>query len=245
MHIRIPLNLRKIKDSGTKKLFIVPYIFTFANACFGLLSVLYAWDDLYKNAALCIVYAACADALDGRLARLFNSCSSLGMELDSLCDAISFCFAPAILIYGSFLHHYGVVGVIVSGIYLCAGLFRLAKFNNSSCQQKIFFMGLSTPVSAIFIAMFILHESWILHTLCGPYLPYVVLGLALLCAYLMVSRIKFPTFKAGFHGHVLTRISGIVVLVAAIASVVFHKPIALSVCSAYILTSLVYHLLYS
>lgn len=243
MQIRIPMRLRKIKDSGKKKLFVIPYIFTFANACFGLLAVLYAWDDLYKNAALCIVCSACADALDGRLARLFNSCSPLGMELDSLCDAISFCFAPAILMYGSFLHRYGVLGIIVSGIYLCAGLFRLAKFNNSSCQQKIFFIGLSTPVSAIFFAMLILYEPWLLHTFCGPYVPYVVLVLALVFAYLMVSRVKFPTFKAGFHGHVLTRISGIVVLVAAIASVVFHKPIALSVCLAYIMTSLVYHFL--
>jgi CDP-diacylglycerol--serine O-phosphatidyltransferase len=242
MQIRIPMRLRKMKDSGKKKLFIIPYLFTFANACFGLLAVLYAWDNLYRQAALCIVCSACADALDGRLARLFNSCSLLGMELDSLCDAISFCFAPAILMYGAFLERYGVLGVAVSGIYLCAGLFRLAKFNNSSCQQKIFFIGLSTPVSAIFFAMLILHEPWLLHTSCGPYVSHVVLILALMFAYLMVSRIKFPTFKAGLYGHTLTRVTAVVVAVTTLAVLAFHKPIALSICFTYIVTAIVYHL---
>jgi CDP-diacylglycerol--serine O-phosphatidyltransferase len=239
----MPVRLRKIKDSGAQKLFIVPYIFTFANACFGLLAVLYAWDDLFKQAALCIMYAACADALDGRLARLFNSCSSLGVELDSLCDAISFCFAPAVLMYGVFLHHYGVLGVIVSGMYLCSGLLRLAKFNNSCCQQRMFFIGLSTPVAAIFLAMLIVHEAWIVHIF-GSYVPYAMLFLVVILAYLMVSRVRFPTFKAGPAGHVLTRISGVFVFLAALVAFILDKPIVISMCLAYILTSLVYHLLY-
>ena len=187
MQIRVPLQLRKLKDSGKKRLFVIPYLFTFANACLGLLAVLYAWDDHFVSASFCIVFAAIADALDGRLARALGSCSSLGMELDSLCDAISFCFAPTILLYGVYLCEQGALGIMVAGIYLCAGLFRLAKFNNTCSQQKSFFIGLSTPMSALFFAMIIVYQSWITHSwLYFIYNPYVFLPLVLFFAYLMV-----------------------------------------------------------
>jgi len=81
MQIRMPLRLRNLKDSGKKRLFVIPYIFTFANACLGFLAVLYAWDDCCRNASYCIMLAALADALDGRLARALGSCSSLAWSL--------------------------------------------------------------------------------------------------------------------------------------------------------------------
>lgn len=239
--MRLPVRLRKLKDSGKKRLYIIPYVFTFANACLGLLAVLYAWDNLFCNASYCIVLAAIADALDGRLARALGSCSSLGKELDSLCDAISFCFAPAIVLYSVYLCKQGVIGIVAAGVYLCAGLFRLAKFNDTSAQQKNFFLGMSTPVAAIFFAMIIvwqplLSASWV-HVM---YQPYCLLCLVLFFAYLMISSIKFPSFKTGFCTSPLTFGATVAMVVAVPVAILLGNPISFSVIMAYICSSLIY-----
>jgi CDP-diacylglycerol--serine O-phosphatidyltransferase len=242
MQIRMPLRLRKLKDSGKKRLFIVPFLFTFANACLGMMAVLYACEDCYVQACYCIIGAALADALDGRLARALGSCSSLGMELDSLCDAISFCFAPAMMLYGAYLSEWGVFGIIVAGVYLCAGLFRLAKFNNTATQQKSFFIGMSTPVAAIFFAMIIIYEPWIMQSwVHGILKPYLFLPLVLSFAYFMVSTIRFPSFKTGLLHHVLTWSTALAMVLSSIVAIVFHAPVPLAILVAYACCALVYH----
>jgi CDP-diacylglycerol---serine O-phosphatidyltransferase len=242
MQIRLPLGLRKLKDSGKKNLAVIPFLFTFANACLGLCAVLYAWDDCFFYACYCIILASLADSMDGRLARALGSCSSLGMELDSLCDAISFCFAPAIVLYGAYLWKFGVLGIIVAGIYLCAGLFRLAKFNNTCSQQKSFFIGMSTPVSAIFFALIIVNQAWIESSLLKCIVsPYLFLPLVLFFAYLMVSNIRFPSFKTGLH-HPLTLGTAIAVMLAGILALIFHSPVLLSIFAAYTCSGLMYHI---
>ena len=99
---------KNLKKKGKQNLFIVPFLFTFANAVFGLLSVIKTLECEFVTASYCIILAALMDFFDGKLARAFNSTSCLGMELDSLCDAISFCFAPAILLYSWYFHNFGV-----------------------------------------------------------------------------------------------------------------------------------------
>src|SRR5262245_15894422 len=112
------ITFAKLQNSGKKNLFLIPFLFTFGNALCGFLSVIKTLDQEYTLAALFIVLAALMDLCDGRLARMFGSTSVLGMELDSLCDAISFCFAPAILLYSWSLYQLGIGGLIVLGIYL-------------------------------------------------------------------------------------------------------------------------------
>lgn len=243
MQVRIPMPLRKLGQSGQQKLFIIPYLFTFANACMGLLAVLYAWDDYYRTAAFCIILAALFDNIDGRLARVLNSCSSLGMELDSLCDAISFCFAPAIVVYGAFFSGHNSLGMIAVGLFLCAGLFRLAKFNNTCLQQKYFFIGMSTPVAAVFFALLIIHQERLAHTAFQIiYDPYVLISLVTIFAYFMVSRMRFPTFKGGFTQHRLTMIASITMVIAALVGHFLGYPMFLAGLAAYILAVITYHL---
>lgn len=242
MQIRIPLRLRKLKDSGKQRLFVIPFLFTFANACLGMIAVLYAWEDCYVQACYCIIGAALADALDGRLARALGSCSPLGMELDSLCDAISFCFAPAMMLYGAYLSEWGMIGIAVAGIYLCAGLFRLAKFNNTACQQKSFFIGMSTPVSAIFFATIIIYEQWIIHSWFHVILePFIFIPLVLSFAYFMVSCIRFPTFKTGLRSHTSTLVTGLAMVSAIVLALLVHAPVPFIVLLAYIFSSVFYH----
>lgn len=181
------------KPKRPKHVYIIPFIFTFLNAFFGLLSVLYTIEHNYIMAAYCILSAVCMDFWDGRLARALNTCSSLGMELDSLCDAISFCFAPAILMYSWHVHQIGILGLIAVCLYLCSGLFRLAKFNAQNMNQNNYFIGLPTTFAACFIALFVLLAVWFevsTHNALSS-----SLGVLLILSYLMPSSMRFPSLK--------------------------------------------------
>ncbi|MFC1841930.1 CDP-alcohol phosphatidyltransferase family protein [Candidatus Dependentiae bacterium] len=191
--------LDKLRKKGKQKLFVIPYFFTFANAVFGLLSVIKTLEGDFVGAAYCIMFAGLMDLFDGKLARAFGSTSYLGMELDSLCDAVSFCFAPAILLYSWYFHNLGLIGLFVLSLYLCCGLLRLAKFNISSANKSKninYFVGLTTTVSAFLIAQMVIHFQWISQNLL-LFLKYPV-GIALFVtaiAMLMVSPIPFLSFK--------------------------------------------------
>lgn len=186
----------KFHNSSKKNLFLIPFFFTFANAFCGFISVIKTLDEAYIIAALFILLAACMDLCDGRLARIFGSTSVLGMELDSLCDAISFCFAPAILIYSWSLYQLGFAGVIVLGLYLCTGLFRLARFNTYSIDQATSFVGLPTTMAAFFLANIVIYENWISHSAFKTILKADRIAfLVTIIALLMISTIKFPSSK--------------------------------------------------
>lgn len=178
------------------KLFIIPFFFTFGNALCGFLSVINTLEENYTMAALFILLAALMDLCDGRLARWFGSTSVLGMELDSLCDAISFCFAPAILLYSWSLYQLGTFGMIVLGLYLCAGLFRLARFNISSINQTSYFTGLPTTIAAFFFANVVLYQDWIAQSpFAAMVRPERIAFVGAVIALLMISSIKFPSVK--------------------------------------------------
>lgn len=186
----------KLCSSPKRPLTIIPFFFTFANALFGFLAVVKTLDDQYIQAAICILFAALMDLCDGRLARLLGSAGYLGMELDSLCDAISFCFAPAILMYSWSLHRLGIAGLMVLGLFLCCGLFRLARFNVLHTSQTHYFIGLPTTIAAFFLANFMLYEDWIAHSVIQTALrPELTAFIVCIIALLMISSIKFPSGK--------------------------------------------------
>jgi len=184
------------KKRYRKSLYLIPYIFTFANALCGFLSIIAALEGRFIVSALYIGLAACMDACDGRLARAFGSTSYLGAELDGLCDAISFCSAPPLLLYCFFQNSLNIFGLMALGLYLCTGLFRLAKFNTAPSQPNNYFLGLSTPVSAFFLASFIVYNDWIKVHQCEWLLSPLMLTLVvMLLSLLMISSIPFPSFK--------------------------------------------------
>jgi len=120
------------------------------------------------------------------------------MELDSLSDAISFCFAPAVLLYSWKLSEAGWIGITVLGAYLCAGLLRLAKFNVISWEHGTvdFFVGIPTTSAAFFLVQLVLYQNWLEGSFLAPVLGNsALLALVALLAFLMVSPLRFPTFK--------------------------------------------------
>lgn len=196
MTIQLRAYVQRGKKKYKKTIHTIPYIFTFANALLGLLALIKAINADLSAAAYCILLAAFMDGLDGRLARAFGSTSALGAELDALCDAISFCVSPAILLYSWELQDFGHWGLVIIGLYLCAGLFRLAKFNSCTDHQLNSFLGLPTTIAAFFIAAIVLYEEWIAlsrwyFVLDKPWL-FIFIGLL---SYLMISTIRFPAIK--------------------------------------------------
>ncbi len=197
------MTLKVLREFGKKNskrykrsLNVIPHIFTFTNAFFGFFSVVNVLEENLQVAAYCLIIAACMDIVDGCLARIFKSNSYFGAELDTVCDAISFCLAPAILLYSFYGVHYGSLGIIILTLYLCAGLFRLARFNSSSTGHHYFFIGLPSTAAAFFVASLVMYHDWISASYLGWLTTqYGTMSSTVLIALLMVSTIHYPSWK--------------------------------------------------
>ncbi len=186
-------NLRRRRKHIIKKgLSLLPNIFTLANAFFGFCSIIFTAKLDFFAAAYFILLGALMDALDGRIARLVGASSLIGMQLDSLADAISFCLAPAFLIYFWQLKHLGFLGLAISALFFLSGILRLARFNVIADQQTIFFLGLPTTIAGCFLAAIFLNTAYLYDE---KLLILLVLACSLVLSFLMVSTVKFPAFK--------------------------------------------------
>ena len=174
------------------KIHLVPHLFTLGNAFFGFCSIIFAANDHLIAAAYLILLGALMDALDGRVARFLGQASDFGMQLDSLCDAISFCCAPALLIYFWQLKKIGFFGLVVCALFLLAGLLRLARFNLSHAQQSHTFIGVPSTIAGCFLATLPLNNQYLVFS---PFLSTALALLVLLLSGLMISKIPFPAFK--------------------------------------------------
>ena len=170
---------------------VIPNLFTSLNMFCGFLSILSASEGNYNYSAWLIFTAAIFDALDGMVARLTNSSSELGVELDSLSDVVSFGAAPSFLLYKSFFYSMNTWGIIISAMPLIAGGFRLARFNVQLIGfSKSFFLGLPIPTSALTIASFVL--AFYNDGYPKPISDFIA-PMVLVLSYLMVSNIRYET----------------------------------------------------
>jgi len=182
--------LRWLRFTNNRKL--IPNLFTLGNALFGFSSIVWAASGHFVAAAYFILLGAIMDALDGRIARLMRTTSDFGVQLDSLSDAISFCLAPAFLVYTWHLKHGGAIGFTMSALFLLAGVLRLARFNVTHLQQNINFIGLPTTLAGCFLSIVLLNTRTLLIT---PALTTAFIMLVTTLAVLMISSVPFPTFK--------------------------------------------------
>ncbi len=178
----------------------LPNLFTSASIFCGLLSLTLAstatpgnTDSLFK-AALAIIFATLFDALDGRVARMTRTASEFGVQYDSLADVISFGVAPAFLVYQWGLAYYGGLGLAVAFVYVVAGAMRLARFNiTTSSLPKKWSQGLTiTEAGGMLAVLIIVHHRSGAERL-SNYAAVMITVLVL--SYLMVSNIRFRTFK--------------------------------------------------
>jgi len=180
-------------------------LFTSASLFCGLYSVMVSAgaepheSGSFYTAALLIIFAGIFDGLDGRVARLTNTQSDFGVELDSLVDVVSFGVAPAVLLFKWGLEAYGRGGLLVAFLFTLCGVFRLARFNmeahqdSQSSKPKKYTEGLTITCAGGMVAVLVLHHATIRATEVDSHIS--VLLLTLLLSYLMISTVSFRTFR--------------------------------------------------
>ncbi len=189
-----------------RTLFLLPNLITLSSVFCGFYAMVVATQavspDDYSRAALLVVFAMFFDMLDGRVARMTKTESAFGLQIDSLADVVSFGAAPALLMYLWTLHQLGTLGVVVCFGYLACGAIRLARFNvlstaPSGAPEKPgkYIVGLPIPCAAGILVSVIVANSAAEGAFGGrPYAAILFVVTALL-AFLMVSSIRFRSFK--------------------------------------------------
>lgn len=196
--------IKRVRRSG---LGVIPSLFTMGNLFCGYVSITMSFHGRFTMAALLICIAAACDALDGRVARLLKADSSFGEQLDSLADVLSFGAAPALLLYHwgfsplAALDHYirnVNLGILCSFFFVVCGAARLARFNATlSGSDPRYFVGLPIPAGAGAIALPVLFSTSLFGLAKIESLPLSLgcLAFAITVSLLMVSNVRYPTFK--------------------------------------------------
>ena len=193
----------------TKLAIAAPSLFTLGNLACGFFSILASAKGNFSQAGWLILIAAVFDMFDGRVARLLGAESEFGIEMDSLADAVSFCAAPAFLMYFMVLSAQPTWGAPIACVYTCFGVLRLAKFNTMAHAgegSKKYFCGLPVPAPAALLASFAIsytimqgnvngHNLWFVETYI-THLYKFVWFMMLILAILMVSNVPYAAFKA-------------------------------------------------
>ena len=185
----------EIPSHFKRGVYILPSMFTVANLFCGYASIVFSTRGDFDTAAVFIGVSMVVDTLDGFFARLTNSQSAFGAELDSLADVVSFGLAPAILAFTWGLWPLGRIGWAVGFIYLAAAAMRLARFNIQSSvhTDKRYFVGTPSPAAAAVIASTV----WLYpYGLQDPRVSALALPMVLVPGFLMVSTVRFRSLKA-------------------------------------------------
>jgi CDP-diacylglycerol--serine O-phosphatidyltransferase len=231
-----------LSSTQASRIYLLPNLMTAGNLFCGFVAIIRCIqarfatmvnegvpEELYTEAVWFIFAAVVFDSLDGRLARLGGRESLFGREFDSIADVISFGVAPALMVFFLILSPdqlpvFRPIGWFIGFIYLlCAGV-RLARFNvithpavysRHGLYSTKDFIGLPVPAAAGVIASLVLLltkedlQRWVI------LLPLLML----LIAYLMVSTVRYPSFKE-IDWHTKARFRTFI-LVLVIAALVF------------------------
>jgi CDP-diacylglycerol--serine O-phosphatidyltransferase len=168
---------------------LAPSAVTSANIAAGFMAMVAAADGRFDLGVYLLVVAILCDVLDGSIARLLGATSEFGQEMDSFSDAVSFGVAPALLIYLAVLRPLGFWGLIVSLIYLLAGVTRLTRFvlTSDAHSKELRTTGAPIPVAASYLmAAVLMRDSMSVEA---------VSAVVLVMSVLMVSRIRLPSLK--------------------------------------------------
>ncbi len=182
-------------------IYLLPNLFTTGGLFAGFYAIIAASDGFFVNASIAVFVAALLDGLDGRIARLTNTQSEFGTQYDSLADLVSFGMAPALVMYHWALVDlrldsplWGKIGWAAAFLYAACAALRLARFNTQvGVVDKRWFIGLASPAAAGLMMAFV----WTMqeHGYAAGLRQYLALGITLVAAGLMVSRVRYYSFK--------------------------------------------------
>ncbi len=188
-----------VRRPRSKGIYVLPNLFTLAALFGGFYAVVMAMNGRFDLAAIGVFCAMVLDSLDGRVARMTNTQSAFGEQMDSLSDMVSFGAAPALIVYEWALRGLGKAGWAAAFVYCACAALRLARFNtNIAVVDKRFFQGLPSPAAAALVTGFI----WIMDD-AGfregvrdiPWLVWTTWGLTLYAGLTMVTNVPFYSFK--------------------------------------------------
>jgi CDP-diacylglycerol--serine O-phosphatidyltransferase len=189
-----PVSAPVVPRKRRKGVYILPNLFTLAALFGGFYAIVMAMNGRFDLAAIGVFSAMILDSLDGRIARLTNTQSAFGEQMDSLSDMVSFGAAPALIAYVWALTSLGRWGWIGAFVYCACAALRLARFNvNTAVVDKRFFQGLPSPAAAALVAGFIwLMNDW---GFVGYEVRWITFGLMLYAGLTMVTNLPFYSFK--------------------------------------------------
>lgn len=216
-----------------KGIYILPNLFTLAALFGGFYAIVMAMNGRFDYAAVGVFCAMVLDSLDGRVARMTNTQSAFGEQMDSLSDMVSFGVAPALIAYEWALSGLGRWGWIAAFVYCSCAALRLARFNvNTGTVDKRWFQGLPSPAAAALVTGFIwlLSDAGVQRGQDGPLtwsqLTWVMFGLTLYAGLTMVTNAPFYSFK-DLHLKRSVPFTAIVLIVLGIAIINIHAPTVL------------------
>ena len=181
-----------------KGIYVLPNAITLAALFSGFYAIVMAMNGRFEAAVIAIFCSAVLDSLDGRVARMTNSQSAFGEQMDSLCDMVSFGAAPALIIYIWGLKDLGKAGWIPAFVYIAGAALRLARFNvNIGVVDKRFFQGLPSPAAAALVMslIWVMHDAGYRNVTQIGWLAWTAFGLTLYAGLSMVTNAPFYSFK--------------------------------------------------
>ena len=189
-----PAQVEILTRKRRKGIYILPNLFTLAGLFGGFYAIVMAMNGRFDQAAIGVFAAMVLDSLDGRVARMTNTQSAFGEQMDSLSDMVSFGAAPALIAYVWALSSLGRWGWVAAFVYCACAALRLARFNvNTAVVDKRFFQGLPSPAAAALVAGFI----WLMTEagVDGNEVRWITFALTLYAGLTMVTNVPFYSFK--------------------------------------------------
>lgn len=244
--------------------YVLPTLFTSGNIFLGFAALLqtfegsrealggdYGYNNHFSLAARLLGFAVFFDGLDGRIARMTNTVSDFGRELDSLADVITFGIAPAVLAFvwgvmfiapstdADFLSHLSRAGYVASFFYLLCGAVRLARFNvqtnptpkNPGRPDRKYFVGMPIPAGAGFIAAIVYFSS---SPVRSAWFSIAWLVLMVVVSLLMVSSWRYPSFKQISVSKPRATVSVLLIGLVAVLIVFWSQPVLLVMAITYV-----------
>jgi CDP-diacylglycerol--serine O-phosphatidyltransferase len=184
-----------MSESMRKGIYILPNLFTTGSLFAGFYSMVATMNGDFRTAAIWVLVSSIFDGLDGKVARLTGTSSKFGVEYDSLADLVAFGVTPGLLMYRWALQPFGRIGWLAAFLFVVCGALRLARFNvQVNTVESKRFVGLPIPAAASMVSATVLFFH---HMGLSPvaFRQSAVLVLIYFLAFLMVSNIKYYSFK--------------------------------------------------
>lgn len=216
-------------------IYLLPNLFTVGALFAGFYAIVAATKGYFDVAAIAIFVAMLLDGLDGRVARMTNTQSEFGAQMDSLSDMVCFGVTPALVVYSWSLFTLGKLGWLAAFMYTVCTALRLARFNSQAeSANKRYSQGLTTTAAAGFVAS-VIWVSTELH-FSGTSFSWLMLALMVCVALLKVSTIRYRSFKDFDLRNKVPFIS-VIAFVLVLVLISYRPPfVFLAIFTAYVLS---------